>query len=740
MKTFLILFFAFTTAFAQTHKVEGLLLNSSHKALANVAVFNENTGQHTHTNNFGRFELENVSVNDHLSFTHIGYQTSQISITPEDFNREIRIILEPSETSLSQVLITSEVNILNQIAEIDLETNPVKSSQEILRRVPGLIIGQHAGGGKAEQIFLRGFDIDHGTDITLNVDGMPVNMVSHAHGQGYADLHFLIPETIEKIEFGKGPYYADQGNFNTAGYVGFKTKDRLESNAVSVEYGQFDTFRTVGMFNVLETESSNAYVASSLNLNNGPFESPQNFNRFNLLGKYNFSVPGDQKMTLTASHFQSKWDASGQIPQRAIDNGLISRFGAIDDTEGGNTSRTNLLATHSKYLSETKRIKTKAFYNHYDFELYSNFTFFLEDPVNGDQIKQQEDRNILGLETAVSDFREFGNFNFSYTTGIGFRYDDINEVELSHTRNRKELLNRLAYGNIDETNAYGFLNTEFNFGKFRINPALRLDYFKFDYEDLLSESYDNRSETKVFASPKLNFIYNPTTQFQLFLKTGIGYHSNDTRVVVANKGEDILPAAYGADLGAVFKANDQLIFNAALWTLFLDQEFVYVGDAGIVEPSGKTRRIGLDIGARYQATDWLYLFVDANYTHARSTEDPAGENYIPLAPDFTSTGGIAIENLRNFSGSINYRYLNDRPANEDNSITAEGYVVTDLNLNYSFKNYTFGIIVENLFDTEWNETQFATETRLFDEPAPVEEIHFTPGTPFFLRGKITVHW
>ena len=740
MKTFLTLFFAFTTAFAQTHKVEGLLLNPSQQALANVAVFNENTGQHTHSNNFGKFELENVSVNDHLSFSHLGYETLTIPITPEVFNGEIKIILKPSETSLSQVLITSEVNMLNQITEIDLETNPVKCSQEILRRVPGLIIGQHAGGGKAEQIFLRGFDIDHGTDITLNVDGMPVNMVSHAHGQGYADLHFLIPETIEKIEFGKGPYYADQGNFNTAGYVGFKTKDRLESNAVSVEYGQFDTFRTVGMFNVLETESSNAYVASSLNLTNGPFESPQNFNRFNLLGKYNFSVPGDQKMTLTASHFQSKWDASGQIPQRAIDAGLISRFGAIDDTEGGNTSRTNLLATHSKYLSETKRIKTKAFYNHYDFELYSNFTFFLEDPVNGDQIKQQEDRNILGFETAVSDFKEFGDFDFSYTSGIGFRYDDINEVELSHTRNRKELLNRLAYGNIDETNAYGFVNTEFNFGKFKVNPALRLNYFKFDYEDLLSESYDNRSETKVFASPKLNLIYNPTTQFQLFLKTGIGFHSNDTRMVVANNGEDILPAAYGADLGAVFKATDRLIFNAALWTLFLDQEFVYVGDAGIVEPSGKTRRMGIDFGARYQTTDWLYLFADANYTHARSTEDPDGENYIPLAPDFTSTGGIAIENLKNFSGSINYRYLNDRPANEDNSITAEGYVVTDLNLNYSYRNYTFGIIVENLFNTDWNETQFATETRLFDEPAPVEEIHFTPGTPFFLRGKITVHW
>jgi len=183
-----------------------------------------------------------------------------------------------------------------------------------------------------------------------------------------------------------------------------------------------------------------------------------------------------------------------------------------------------------------------------------------------------------------------------------------------------------------------------------------------------------------------------------------------------------------------------LIVNAAIWTLFLEQEFVYVGDAAIVEPSGKTRRLGADFGLRYEATDWLYLFGDINYTYARSTEEPSGQDYIPLAPDLTSTGGIAINNLNNFSGGINYRYIKDRPANEDNSITAEGYLVTDLNLNYTYQKVTFGVIVENLFDTEWNETQFATESRLFNETESVEEIHFTPGVPFFLKGKITYNF
>ncbi|MGB3149754.1 MAG: TonB-dependent receptor, partial [Maribacter sp.] len=197
---------------------------------------------------------------------------------------------------------------------------------------------------------------------------------------------------------------------------------------------------------------------------------------------------------------------------------------------------------------------------------------------------------------------------------------------------------------------------------------------------------------------------------------------------------------YSADIGTIFKPNNKLVINAALWSLFLEQEFVYVGDAAIVEPSGKTRRIGADFGFRYQLTDWLYANADINYTLARSTEEPDGQDFIPLAPDLTSAGGLSFVNIRNFSGSLNYRYIKDRPANEDNSIIAEGYLISDLNINYTLNNWTFGVIVENLFDQEWNETQFATESRLFNEPNSVEEIHFTPGTPFFIRGKIQVNF
>lgn len=741
MKKFLIGILLLCATFTSAQSLRGIVVSQQNTPLEDVAVFNKNNGSHTHTNIDGNFFLESVTVGDELNFSSLGFETMVYIVEAKDSSTPIKIILNEAAISLDQVTITPQVDALNQIVSVDLETSPVKSSQEILQKVPGLFIGQHAGGGKAEQIFLRGFDIDHGTDINLTVDGLPVNMVSHAHGQGYSDLHFVIPETIKKIDFGKGPYYAEKGDFTTAGYVAFETLDKIENNSVSVAYGDFDSFRTVGMFTLLNTEKSHAYVASSLNTFNGPFESPQNFNRFNGMLKYNYNYGNGNKFTVTASHFQSKWDASGQIPQRAVDAGIISRFGAIDATEGGTTSRSNFLISNKQRLSEKKSLESFAFFSRYDFELFSNFTFFLEDPINGDQIKQQESRNIVGFQTVFKNSKSwFSEDDFRYSAGLGFRYDDVNDVGLFRTKNRDEILENLAFGNVDQINSFAFLNTDLTLGKFKINPSLRVDYYKFDYENFLTVAYDNQSETKLFASPKLNFFYSPSKNMQLFLKSGIGFHSNDARVVVANEGKEILPAAYGSDLGVNFKINDRLFLNTALWVLFLEQEFVYVGDAGIVEPSGKTLRKGIDLGLRYEPLDWLYFYSDFNYTHARSTEEESGEDLIPLAPKVTSTGGVSVKNLENFTGGINYRFMGDRPANEDNSIVAEGYLVTDVNLSYHIDNLSFGIIIENLFDTQWNETQFATESRLFNEPNPIEEIHFTPGTPFFIRGKVTINF
>lgn len=734
------------TAAIYAHEINGTVTSmKTGLPIEDIGVYNKTSGVYTSTDLAGYYEISDISDGDVIVFYGLGYTIKEITINKSQLDGTLNIKMEEASVSLDQVVLVSKINSITNLVSIDVKNSPVKSSQEILRKVPGLIIGQHAGGGKAEQLFLRGFDVDHGTDVALDVDGLPVNMPSHAHGQGYADLHFVIPETINKIDFGKGPYYADKGNFNTAGYVSLITKKAIDKNLVSLEVGQFNTVRALGLFKVVGKNSSNssAYIGSELVLTDGVFNSPQDFNRLNIMGRYNYNNFEDEEFTATLSHFQSKWNASGQIPIRAVEQGLIDRFGAIDDTEGGLTSRSNLWINHKRKIDEHQELKSKAFVSKYGFELYSNFTFFLEDPVNGDQIRQKESRTIIGAETAYQRTFDLADESsrLRFNAGIGFRYDDNNDVELSRTRNRRETLERIAFGDIDEVNGYSFAHATYKKGKWTLNPGIRIDYFEFDYVNFLSPTFDPRSENEVIVSPKFNTIYTPNPSLQLFAKAGFGYHSNDSRVVTARTGEDTLPSAFGADLGAIIKPTKNLVINAALWSLALEQEFVYVGDAGVVEPSGKSQRYGVDFGARYQITKWLYANADINYTYARSTEEPEGQDFIPLAPDLTSSGGLSIQNLEKFSGGISYRYIKDRPANEDNSIVAEGYFVTDLTANYAFaKNWNIGIIVENLFNTVWNETQFATETRLFSETTPVEEITFTPGTPFFARLKLSVNF
>nr|WP_298994822.1 TonB-dependent receptor plug domain-containing protein [uncultured Polaribacter sp.] len=719
-------------------QLKGQVVDQFNMPLENVYVINTTTNTHTHTNENGQFTIEKTTTNNSIQFSILGYAKKTIVVTENQFKNGLLVSLETKTFQLEELVLRKEINALQTISRIDLQLNPVNNSQEILRKVPGLFIGQHAGGGKAEQIFLRGFDIDHGTDITLSVDGIPINMVSHAHGQGYSDLHFMIPETIQKIDFGKGPYYANQGDFNTAGYVNFSTKTAIQENMVSIGYGDFNSIRTVGLFNLLENaKNDDAYVAVEYIEFDGPFESPQNFNRLNIFTKYNTFLKGKDKLTFTASHFTSNWDASGQIPQRAVDNGTITRFGAIDDTEGGFTSRTNFNVQLQKTLANESIFQANAFYSNYNFELYSNFTFFLDNPVDGDQIRQFENRNIYGFNAKIINEKKYGDVDAKFTKGIGLRFDLVNDNELSKTKNRRETLTNVQLGDIQQTNMYAFFNSEFEIGKFKIAPAIRLDYFKYLYTDALSTTYQKLSKTRAIVNPKLNFLYTQNNNLQWFLKSGIGFHSNDARVVLQQNADKILPRAYGVDFGNIWKPTKNIVINTAAWYLFSEEEFVYVGDAGIVEPSGKSERFGLDLGLRYQLSDKIYFDTDATITRARSLEEVSGQDYIPLAPNFTMSGGLSFNNLGKFSGGIRYRYLADRAANEDNSIVAEGYFVSDFNINYNLKDITFGIAVENLFDVDWNETQFATESRLRNEANPVEEIHFTPGTPFFAKATIT---
>jgi outer membrane receptor protein involved in Fe transport len=714
--------------------VSGIVQNESKAGIQGVYVYTPNHKQHVHTNGEGAFTISNVKINDTLIFSHISYISDTIIIK----DNQLLVELKKVTLQLDAVEIKQHTKSINILTEVQLKSHPVKSSQELLNIVPGLIIGQHAGGGKAEQLFLRGYDIDHGTDIAISFDGMPVNMVSHAHGQGYADLHFVIPETVKDIEFGKGPYDASQGNFATAGYVSLASKDQLENSLVSMEAGSFNSSRLLAMINLIsEHDHRNMYVATEFMLSDGPFESPQDFNRINLFAKYSERLHNNDLVKIQASHFQSKWNASGQIPQRAINLGMITRWGAIDDTEGGQTSRSNVSVEHLRQINKHTFLSNQLYYSNYAFDLYSNFTFFLEDSINGDQIHQKEERNIFGSHSSLSSIIKRDKFKLKSTFGIGFRYDEISDVELSHTLNRKQTLNQIQLGDVFETNLFAYANFDFDFGKLLINPSLRFDYFNFEYTDHLDANYNAQSLSGVLPSPKLNFIYSPSTKVQFFLKNGIGFHSNDTRVSIAKKAEEVLPMVLGNDLGMIWKPFGKLIIHTAAYSIISQQEFVYVGDAGVIEPSGRSKRMGIDFGTRFQLKDKIFVYADVNYCFARAMDELEGENYIPLAPDFTATAGISAQIIKNLDLALRMRFVDHRPANEDNSIVAEGYCIFDANINYQYRNWRFSLIAENLLNQEWNETQFATESRLQNEIQSYEEIHFIPGNPFGIKAKMS---
>jgi outer membrane cobalamin receptor len=747
IKLYISLLLLLTPAIISAHNaaIRGTVLDSASKQTLPGVIVSAGPGRTASTDQFGNFLISNIAPGSYaLKVTLLGYNTRTIDVeVPVNETKVVVIKMGESPLNLSEVEITqntglnSSMNIINQV---DLSLRPVRSSQDVLKTVPGLVIAQHAGGGKAEQIFLRGFDIDHGTDISLTVDGMPVNMVSHAHGQGYADLHFLIPEVIDRVDFNKGPYYAEHGDFTTAGYAAFQTKSTLDRSSIKLEAGQFDSYRTVALIDLFNnnTLNRNAYIAVDYSSTDGYFESPQGFNRINVMGKYHERINDNSILTVSTSTFRSRWDASGQVPQRAIDQGLITRFGAIDDKEGGSTSRSNLNLQMTTYNENNSVWKNQVYFVDYDFELYSNFTFFLEDSINGDQIKQKEHRKIYGYNSSYSFTRKTGSKDLRSTFGMSIRYDDVNDVELSHTRQRKVTLNSLALGQVDQLNAALYADETLRLtDRLTVNAGLRFDHFQFNYVDDLDTLYERQSDGINILSPKLSLYYDLNSSTQLYVKSGTGFHSNDTRVVVAKEAAHVLPRAYGADAGAFFKVFGNTLVQAGVWMLDLEQEFVYVGDAAVVEPGDRTRRYGADLSLRSQPVSWLFIDGDINYTVPRIVGAAKGEDHVPLAPTLTTTGGATIKTRKGLTSSLRCRLVGDRPANEANTVTAKGYFLVDAVISYTRRSFEVSVTAENLLDAEWNEAQFDTESRLMHETEPVSELHFTPGTPRYVKASIT---
>jgi outer membrane receptor protein involved in Fe transport len=621
----------------------------------------------------------------------------------------------------------------------DFELRPQGRPADILRLVPGFIIGQHAGGGKAEQYFLRGFDADHGTDIALFVDGLPVNLRSHAHGQGYADLHFLIPETLKQVDVYKGPYFVEFGDFATAGAINFITLDTVPENLVEAAGGSWGTQRHLTLLSPTRDRLKTLF-AMEVYTTNGPFDRPQEYIRFNVFGKASAALSESADASVWVSYLNSNWFGSGQIPERAVREGLIDRFGSIDNSEGGNTQRFSGNVDLRWRLSENDTVKVHGYGQYYQLDLFSNFTFFLNDPVNGDQIEQSDRHRIVaGLDTTYEHRGTLFGAPLVSTAGFQFRLDRP-RVVLSHTADR-HLLERTQDVSIFETSYSPFV-------KFDVTPlpwlrfitGARGDIVNFNVRNNLTGVPDqpNGSATQAIPSAKANLILGPWYETELFGNFGTGFHSNDARAVVQDSRLPALAQATGWEFGMRTRILPRVEVSATYWWLNLSSELVFVGDEGTLEPSGPSHRQGFEVSLKAKLLDWLTFTGNVTQTTAEFFNGKA----VPLAPRVTAFADLTARLPWGLSASATMRYVGNRFADEERTQTAQGYTLFDVGARYRYKlpgslALDAFVTIENLANVEWREAQFSTTSRLPGEPPQgVSEVNFTPGNPRTIIGGL----
>ena len=648
--------------------------------------------------------------------------------------------LRTAALSLSPTLISSTVvpsysaASASTIRDLDIRLRPRESSQDLLRLVPGLVIAQHAGGGKAEQIFLRGFDADHGTDVAISLDGTPVNMVTHGHGQGYADLHFVMPEVIDHADVRKGPYDARDGDLATAGAVALTTRDRVAGSTVQARGGSWGTQHAIALLPFGgDASQAGGYVAGSYHFTNGPFVNKQGYGRANMFVKWTQPVGRAAQLVVSGSAFSGAWNASGEVPERAVNNGTIDRFGALDPTEGGRTERYDAGVALRSALGGEDAWQLRAWITRYTFQLWSNFTFFSVDSTHGDEIEQGDDRTVVGVVASGGHTGALFGRHTQWLAGAGVRAD-FTDVRLFHDQARARLA-RVVDDRVRQENLFVWVSQRVEFtDRLRLELGVRADAFRFDVTSQLPAGVGatlpvSGVRTEGIVSPKASLAYEITPATTLFANVGKGFHSNDARSVVAGApGAVVLPRATGVEVGARHSW-DGGSMAAALWGLDLESELVWSGDEGTTSASGRTRRYGIDIEARVRLTRWLWADADVNVSEGRFVDAPIGADRIPLAPRATSTGGITVRDVGPASGGVRWRAVGARPAIEDNSIVARGYTVWELFARWHLGHAAITLSIDNVFDRPWNEAQFATTSRLRGEAADVTELHFTPGNP-----------
>ena len=626
------------------------------------------------------------------------------------------------------------------IPDKEILLQPQGRPSQVLRLIPGFIAVEHSGGaGKADQYFLRGFDADHGTDVAFFTDGMPINFRTHAHGQGYADLNFIIPETIEGLDVSKGAYLPEYGDFTTAGAVNFKTRQMVREGVVQATGGQFDTQRALLMFSPTKDNVRTLFAAEGY-YTNGPFENDNRYGRVNLLGKITTNLTSRDELSVTGTFQKSQWNASGEVPLRAVNDGTLDRFGAIDPSEGGNTLRSTARLNYHYDTTSGGQFFANAYGQYYRLDLFTNFTFFLTDPVNGDGIQQSDRRVMYGGDIGYKQRGEVLGLPSIGTIGFQTRVDNIH-ARLG-TQTTRMPTGATTDSDILEASYAPFVKAEVQPTSWiRLAGGLRAETFTFDVRNrcaACAEQPAGRTSSGIVL-PKMNLILGPWVGTEFFANYGEGYHSNDARSAVV-PGSSPLARAKSYEVGVRSKpwGPEGVELIATLWRLDLKSELVFVGDEGTTEIRGASRREGVEVAARGQVLGPLYFNGSVTYTKAEFRNGDA----IPLAPEVTAYGALLLTWPAGFTSQLQATYLGVRPLVEDRSVKSPSWVEFDLTERYQLPiKFSHGrleafFFIKNLLDTQWEQAIFSFESRLRNEAAPLNGIHFVPGNPRTFMGGV----
>ena len=623
------------------------------------------------------------------------------------------------------------------VGQAEIEARPRLRTGEILEVVPGLVVTQHSGTGKSNQLFLRGFNLDHGTDFATWVDGMPVNNPTHGHGQGYTDLNFIMPELIRSVEFRKGPYYAEVSDFSSAGAAYMTTVNRLDKGMVRVGLGE-NGFARVMAADSIEVADGDLLFGVQTHVYDGAWVGvEENLRRYNALARYSRSSEL-REWNITVMGYDATWDSADQVPQRAVDSGLVDEFGTIDDTVGGESSRFSLSGSWHEDR-ENGQLHARGYLISYDLDLFSNFTYFLDDPVNGDQFQQVDDRNILGGDITFN-FRPIGKHR--QNIGLMLRHDDIGDVGLFRTAQRQRL-STVRQDEVKQTSVglYYDVDTEWN-SRWRTSLGLRADYYNFDVaRSNLAEN--TGTENDFLVTPKVNVVYAPPDDLELFFSAGRAFHSNDARGVTIQTdpvtGEpaervDPLVTSDGAEIGFRWFRAERLNISASLWWLELESELLFVGDAGNTEASPPSRRYGLEIPLYYRFNDVWTADLEMSFSEAEFD----GGDEIPGALDTVISAGLTAQTQGGWYGSARLRHFGERPLLEDNSVRSDPSTVVNLSVGFRRDNLDLRLDVLNVFDEVDDDITYFYESRLPGEPAEgVADTHYHPMEPRMMRAYAT---